>query len=269
MSRELFTLPQHWTVLVGGIHKKNWLTNKHNETLEKSQKTEKIEKPWSELRNAVKSFVRSFGSQIIGITNKTDEEIATFINNWQKQNRNVSDMLENCQKFAYEFIFFLTDGVNFRLPVRLDDAHAVNDFDIFYIFMDVDQYAKWSFFTVVQDGIAMARLATFDHRFVRGAIHAMFLGPSIAVSTVCGLPGFGIWLDLVLFSMQCSAGRWLGFQLCPNLNTGLGVRDGNFELALLGYGFKIGLDGFEINTPIGGFSGLPPALCFYYLWMLA
>ena len=38
----------------------------------------------------------------------------------------------------------------------------------------------------------------------------------------------------------------------PNVNTGLGVRNGNAELRVLGFGGKIGADGLEINTPLGG-----------------
>ena len=65
-------------------------------------------------------------------------------------------------------------------------------------------------------------------------------------------PGYGIWKEL-------SAGRAeLGFpglgsiHLDLNINTGIGMRDGNISAHLIGFGFRIGADGVEIDTPIVG-----------------
>lgn len=52
--------------------------------------------------------------------------------------------------------------------------------------------------------------------------------------------------------MEGSLGNVVGAHFEPNINTGVGVRNGNFEVHLLGFGFKVGADGFEVNTPIGG-----------------
>ena len=57
-----------------------------------------------------------------------------------------------------------------------------------------------------------------------------------------------------------------------NLNTGLGVRNGNVELHLLGFGGKVGTDGIEINTPwYGGYNvGLTAVLLLpFYLWTIS
>ena len=49
-----------------------------------------------------------------------------------------------------------------------------------------------------------------------------------------------------------SLGNFVGLHFDPNVNTGIGARNGNFEAHVLGFGAKVGADGFEINTPIGG-----------------
>ena len=38
----------------------------------------------------------------------------------------------------------------------------------------------------------------------------------------------------------------------PNLNTGMGVRDRNLDLHLLGSGLRVGADGLALDTPMGG-----------------
>ena len=38
----------------------------------------------------------------------------------------------------------------------------------------------------------------------------------------------------------------------PNLNTGIGVRDGNLNVKILGFGFSIGEKGAGAHTPLGG-----------------
>lgn len=57
--------------------------------------------------------------KVVGATNKTDEEIAAWIEDWKIENP-IYDFLEiNCQKFGYEFIRWLTGGV-FSIPLKLD-----------------------------------------------------------------------------------------------------------------------------------------------------
>ena len=72
--------------------------------------------------------------------------------------------------------------------------------------------------------------------------------------------------------MELSFGwPWIGGDVHAdiNLNTGLGVRNGNVELHILGFGGKFGTDGIEINTPWYGGSnlGTPSVwLLLFYLW---
>ena len=61
--------------------------------------------------------------------------------------------------------------------------------------------------------------------------------------------------------MECSLGKAgasvgvlgakVGARIEPNLNTGAGVRKGNLEVKVLGFGGAIGKKGLGISTPLG------------------
>jgi hypothetical protein len=181
------------------------------------------------------------GGEIVGETTKTDDEIARFIETWLKDNPTYTVFEANCQKFAYEFVYFLTDGVNFRLPHRFDSA------------LTAKGLAKGgSGFAIAEDGIAIARLATGEARASKGYFSAMYRGPSYEAAAVAGA-GLGAWAGASpVGRAEVNLGPVIGVHLEPNLNTGLGVRDGNVDVHLLGFGTRLGADGLEINTPLGG-----------------
>ena len=62
----------------------------------------------------------------------------------------------------------------------------------------------------------------------------------------------GAFGDASLGRLEYGAGNIVGIHVDPNLNTGIGIRNGNVEAHLMGFGGKVGEDGLEINTPIGG-----------------
>ena len=61
-----------------------------------------------------------------------------------------------------------------------------------------------------------------------------------------------MFVDATVADAQASVGNWIGGHVGLNANTGVGARNGNLEAHVLGFGGKIGADGVEINTPIGG-----------------
>jgi hypothetical protein len=91
----------------------------------------------------------------------------------------------------------------------------------------------------------------------------MYQGPSAEASTVAG-PGLGAWVGVSpLGRAEVCLGPLVGVHVEPNLNTGVGVRDRNLDVHLLGAGVRVGADGLEINTPLGGLSF--DCLCMYCL----
>ena len=63
--------------------------------------------------------------------------------------------------------------------------------------------------------------------------------------------GVGAWANASLIRGEVSAGP-VGVHADLNVNTGLGVRGGNLDVHLLGFGTKVGADGVTIDTPLGG-----------------
>ena len=59
----------------------------------------------------------------MGWTYKTDDEIKTWKDQWLEENPTYNVEGENCQKFAYELIVELTDGV-FSIPHRYGSIKA-------------------------------------------------------------------------------------------------------------------------------------------------
>jgi hypothetical protein len=167
------------------------------------------------------------GGEIVGETTKSDEEIDTFIDGWLANNHHYELLIDNCQKFAYEFVVFLTDGVNFRLPHRFDAAVCAKGLP-----MDAKAFA------VNQDGIAIARLGMGETRASLMYWNALYRGPSYEAAAVAGA-GLGAWVGASpLGRAEVNMGPLLGVHLEPNLNTGLGVRDGNVDVHLLGFGAR-------------------------------
>jgi hypothetical protein len=74
-------------------------------------------KSWMEVQQRDGSG--SDGNEIVGETSKSDGEIDHFIEDWVSRNTYIPFSQATHQKFAYELVVFLTDGVNFRLPHRL------------------------------------------------------------------------------------------------------------------------------------------------------
>ena len=62
--------------------------------------------------------------------------------------------------------------------------------------------------------------------------------------------------------MECSLGKAgasvgllgakVGVMVDPNINTGVGLKQGDFEVKVLGFGGAIGKHGVGISTPLGG-----------------
>ena len=68
--------------------------------------------------------------------------------------------------------------------------------------------------------------------------------------------------------LEASLGNLIGFHIDYNLNTGVGIRNGNFEIHVLGFGVRVGGDGLDANTFIGGGSGAGSVLACYIFYRL-
>jgi len=229
---------QHWAIKVD----KTWY-----EVAGKSDSSAaKVNKILRSNGNYAASTAGSFGGEIAGDTDKTDSQIDNFITEWEASNPDYDFTTDNCQKFVYEMLVFLTNGTNFRLPHRFDSALTAKE-DWFY------NKNMFETFTKDEDGIAIARVGSWDSRAAAGPFQLRFAGPS-AEASVVSEAGLGAWANASVARYEANLGPIGGVHLEPNVNTGMGVRDGNLDVHVLGFGTRIGADGVEINTPIGGIN---------------
>ena len=181
----------------------------------------------------------SLGGELVGETDATNDEIEKWIDRWLNRNPDYETLTANCQKFAYEFMEWLTDG-NFICSHRFNAADTTSNNDV-----NIRSFRR------AEDGNAVARISDAEARasYAYGSISARTLHAQ--AQAVAG-PGLGAWADASAFKVEASLGNVVGAHLEPNVNTGVGVRNGNVDVHLLGFGGKIGADGIELNTPLGG-----------------
>jgi len=188
------------------------------------------------------------GGEIVGKTQMTDEEIEVFMENWSIEKK-YCVATTNCIKFAYELIERLTHG-NFSI------SHST------VLAANTSENSKIGSSCINWDcshGIAQGRIGAGDTRFTKGPFGLRFrFGPEFKAQFTAGLSGTGCFLNLSCNRVEFSLGwPWLGgdVHMDINMNTGLGTRNGNVELHILGFGGKFGTDGVEVNTPwIGGYN---------------
>jgi hypothetical protein len=171
------------------------------------------------------------GCSKAGKTRKTDSMIQEFITRWNASEggcRPYNLVTNSCQTFAVAFAHFLCDGHG-KLPqaaglhFALDSKHFVA-------------------------AAGLGEVAAVNYGGTKAAISA----PNAGIHEI---RGEGAFLQAELLKAELGTdtpyGR-VGAHVSPNLNTGAGVRNGNFEATLLGFGAKVGEDGIGVRTPIVG-----------------
>ncbi len=230
----------HWAIKVGdniwyeivGKGAEGAATNRTNEVR------------WSQ-GYAAHSSAGYLGGQFVGETSRSCDEIYKFIEEWLTEYPHYSVYSDNCQKFAYEFIRFLTNGLNFRLPNRFDAAYISPDQDFF----DIEGlFMRRGHFEIQKDGINISRWGSPERRVsLWYLIQLMVRGPSLEAAAVYGRPGLGAWLDASFVRLEFNWGPLLGLHIEPSLNTGLGLRDGYFDVHVAGFGIRLGCDAVELD----------------------
>jgi len=196
--------------------------------------------------DAAKSGAGKLGGEIVGKSDKSQRLIDQWIEEWLEKNPCYEFTSENCQKFAYQFMAWLTNG-NFHCPHRFDSA----------IVLDSGEGEHQPFgerriaFAAAEDGNAIASAGILQAQHSLGPVQVKGHGPHGQLQAVAG-PGLGAFADVSIARAEASVGNFVGAHIDLNCNTGIGARNGNLEAHFLGFGGKIGADGIEINTSLGG-----------------
>ena len=181
----------------------------------------------------------ALGGEIVGKTRKTDHEIQRYNDQWVRNNPTYGITDANCQKFAIQFIAWLTSN-NFKLPHGLDAGFIP----------DIDNYPK---IAVNHGGQAFAAIGSQEKRGQAGTglLPASMRGPYAEAEAIAG-PGVGAWANASAGRYEQNYGNVAEIHADLNVNTGAGIRGGNVDVHLLGFGGRVGTDGLEVNTPLGG-----------------
>jgi hypothetical protein len=157
--------------------------------------------------------------------------IQEFIKQWNLKRGGGQEynlITNSCQTFAVAFVHFLCDGHG-----KLPQAAGV-------------QFAMDSKHFLAAAGLG--EVAAVNYGGTKAAISA----PNAGIHEIRGQ---GAFLQAEFGKVELGAdtpyGR-VGAHVSPNLNTGAGVRDGNLEATLLGFGAKVGQDGIGVRTPLAG-----------------
>lgn len=170
-----------------------------------------------------------FGRRKSGLTSKTDTEIAAWIERWNSNGKPYCLLTNSCQTFATDLVHYLCAGAG-RLP------HSAG----------VQYHA---------DSNCLNAAAGIGEVFCtsKGSAKAAISGPNVGVLST----NQGLFTQAEIAHVGVAADTRVGrlsAYWSPNLNTGVGIRDGNAEVTVLGWGAKVGKDGIEVRSSLAGAS---------------
>jgi len=82
-----------------------------------------------------------------------------------------------------------------------------------------------------------------------GPLSGRLDGPRVAFQASKDYDNKGIFVDAELYRAEANLSV-VRAAVAPNVSTGIGCRDGNFEASFLGTGFGVGDDGLKVKTPM-------------------
>jgi len=223
----------HWAVKVGGT----WYEVPGSKSANSPNHIERDDRN----RTAAPSGATPLGGGLLGRTTKSQAQINEFIREWERKNPMYKFTTTNCQKFVKDFVDFLGDG-RLQVPMMMEAGMR-------------NRGQGPTAYSAHDSEAALARATTGRQEGQHGLARGAAEGPSACAHAVCGTQGFGAFADASLGRAEAAVAGF-GVHVDPNINTGLGVRHGNFEASLLGTGFKAGVDGLEVN--VAGVGGKVP-----------
>ena len=103
---------------------------------------------------------------------------------------------------------------------------------------------------VAHDGTAYACASRREGRGAIGPYSEVARLPTAHAGVSDGTEGLYAVAEASAIRYEANYGNVVGAHV--DVNTGLGFRNGNAEAHLLGFGRRVGTDGVEVNTPLGG-----------------
>ena len=174
---------------------------------------------------------------LAGATKKTDEEILEFNKNWIEKYPVYDALTDNCQTYTLDFVQFLIGG-SFVLPIPQAGDCAWADGP--------------SCHSISTDNFAQAKATTGKAGAQWGVLAAEAEGPMAGASAGADLKSgnLGAFAEASLGRVEGKVGP-ARVRLEPNVNSGIGAKDGQAQAKLLGFGLSADSKGVGISTPLG------------------
>ncbi|KAL5268586.1 hypothetical protein ACHWQZ_G002437 [Mnemiopsis leidyi] len=231
----LMPIAHHWAIQVGDL----WYE------IGRKNKVTRINAVEVSPGYAAKSGAGRFGGEVVGTTTKSNGMINNWVGIWLALNPHYHLLRGNCQKFSYELMIWLTDH-NYLCNHRVDAGN---------ICTLRDNYSQSSkVIAASKQGNSILHFNSGENNITtRGPFNIRNRGANLTFQAVAG-PGLGLFIDASSSNASRSAGNLVGVHYGLSIDTGIGARNGNLEAHLAGFGGKIGADGIELNTPVGGIN---------------
>jgi len=175
-----------------------------------------------------------------GSTLKNDISILEFNKNWSTRYPTYVLLGANCQKYARDCLEFLVEG-SYEGPCPLPQA-------------------DWGAWHCSKGSHRVEEAGVWHRKWTAGKIGAIFMifgfeaeGPKIASggSKEYYYENWGSFIEVSLFRIEAKFVP-LRARIDLNVNTGFGMRDGQFQAKLVGFGISIGNNGVGVSTPVVG-----------------
>lgn len=181
------------------------------------------------------SGIKRKHSKRVGTTKWTDEDIWRFSESWIINHKRYNFLLANCQMYATDLAHAATNGKCDMPPMQSSGRGRVKN---------------PAFFTHNTEGEASFQLRGGEIESHIGPARAAAAAPKAKGSVMNGDGNVGAFMELDLGSAEVGAGP-VKVRARPNVDTGVGFRDGNVEASFLGLGFKAGKGSIGIKTQVG------------------
>ena len=172
----------------------------------------------------------------VGETRKSDMDIFWFIQRWKWRNPRYAFHTDNCQKFAREFIAWLTEENHKPLPMM--DAGVGGNC--------AQGPTTWY---GGENGAAYAGAMVVTMQGHNGLLNGTLVALRASVASLFGPLGVGVFAEAELARAEGGIGP-VRIALHLNANTALGVRNGGLEVSLVGFGASVGANGFSVSLPV-------------------
>lgn len=180
------------------------------------------------------------GAVVIGSTTRTQDEINAFCEDWTEKHPTYSYFTINCQTFAHNFVEFLCGDNHAPLPPMEAGKKT--------------RAVGCHFWPSIRSGGVVAKGGAIGRVEVQhGPLKAAAAGPA-GSATAVSPKGKGLFggYKASLFEAEAGIHRVASIRIRPNVDSEIGVKDGQFHLSLLGLGFSIGIrGGISVRTPLG------------------